>query len=205
MARGQAKFCFWANRVYFKKMTPSLSDLRRSGAVPNYFGLGFIQLKLDDARRIHFWTPDWPVIPGNDTEIHNHRYGFSSTILMGALDQVIYTVGKIHQDPIEGTMEMVEVSCQPGKADEPAFIGYVFPEARVVHRSKRGEGYAISPDEFHVATPVGNTINQVIRGPVVSEYARVIRPVGSVSTCPFSIEKSVDECWERIAEMLREK
>jgi hypothetical protein len=181
---------------------PSLTSLKSTGAVPHYFGLGFIQLKLDHERRLHFWTPDWSTIPGNDTEIHNHRYALASTVLKGALDQVVYAMGKLHSAPVEGALEVVEVSCQPGDDQPPVLIGYATPEALVAHRIETGRSYTLLPDDFHIANAVGDTITLVMRGPVVHEKARVLRPLDSGFTCPFSIEKTTQECWDRIEKML---
>jgi hypothetical protein len=47
-------------------------------------GLGFIQVKLPANRRLHVWHPD---LPRRDcflySAIHNHRFGFRSTVLVG--------------------------------------------------------------------------------------------------------------------------
>lgn len=181
---------------------PSLSSLQATGAIPHYFGLGFIQLKLDQERRLHFWTPDWPTIPGNDSEIHNHRYAFASTVLKGALDQVVYAMGKLHAIPVEGAMEVMEVSCQQGSEETPVLVGYATPSALVAHRIETGGSYTLLPDDFHVANAVGDTITMVMRGPVAHKKARVLRPLNAAFVCPFSIEKSTQECWGRIEKML---
>lgn len=47
-------------------------------------GLGFIQVKLPHNRRMHVWHPD---LPRRDcyewSAIHNHRFSFRSTVLIG--------------------------------------------------------------------------------------------------------------------------
>src|SRR5690606_30989934 len=59
-----------------------IDHLRSYGATPHWFGLGFIQLKLTNDTRIHFWHPalmaDTP-----EEELHDHRYRFHSHILLG--------------------------------------------------------------------------------------------------------------------------
>src|SRR5579863_7289598 len=66
---------------------PTIDDLRTKaasyGTEPYWFGLGFIQLKLNDTARMHFWLPEIPH-PERE-EIHNHRYDFSSIVLAGHL------------------------------------------------------------------------------------------------------------------------
>ena len=52
---------------------------------PQYFGLGFIQCKINQHERVHIYHPDLMPIVNIEEEIHNHRYDFESTILMGKL------------------------------------------------------------------------------------------------------------------------
>jgi hypothetical protein len=62
----------------------TVSSLKAIGVEPHWFGLGFVQLKLDEHRRIHFWHPDH----SSDTpeeEVHNHRYDFNSRIMAGII------------------------------------------------------------------------------------------------------------------------
>lgn len=184
---------------------PRLSQLRQSGATPHYFGLGFIQLKLDTTRRLHFWVPHWPVIPGADTELHNHRYSFSSTVLQGTLVQEIFrlpTDQALRANPRPGDLEVVEVSCQPGAASEPQVLGYAAPR-KVLHLTTHAGGqYRLDPIDFHRAFPQGDVITRLDRQAVESQTARVLRPPGSAFACPFSIEKTQDECWAEIERML---
>lgn len=47
-------------------------------------GLGFIQVKLPANRRLHVWHPDLPRRTCYEwSAIHNHRFGFRSTVLIG--------------------------------------------------------------------------------------------------------------------------
>jgi hypothetical protein len=47
-------------------------------------GLGFIQLKLPNNRRLHVWHPDLPRRACFEhSPIHNHRFSFRSTVLVG--------------------------------------------------------------------------------------------------------------------------
>lgn len=47
-------------------------------------GLGFIQMKLPGQRRLHVWHPDLPRRKCFDySAIHNHRFSFRSTVLVG--------------------------------------------------------------------------------------------------------------------------
>lgn len=47
-------------------------------------GLGFLQIKLPGNRRIHVWHPDLPRRSCfHHSAIHNHRFSFRSTVLIG--------------------------------------------------------------------------------------------------------------------------
>lgn len=118
--------------------------LRGLGVIPHYFGLGFIQLKLSEHWRIHFWMPSWPTIPGAETEFHDHRYDFISKVLHGRLEQEVFEVGPTHPKYQDGDLEIFEVSCQPGQEKEPEVVGLSMKDladmARVTQRAfKNGQ------------------------------------------------------------------
>jgi len=174
-----------------------LATLKTLGA-PAYFGLGFIQLKINEHQRIHFWVPEWPTIPGADNELHDHRYTLTSTILKGEIHNHIYTPVST-EDP---THELIEVSCKPNSSEEPRVIDRVTPVFLTSFVSKTGDTYTLSPDAFHTAHTVGPTVTFVERADVLKDMARVIRPLDSAFVCPFSIKYSAQECWDKIEEIL---
>lgn len=165
---------------------------------PAYFGLGFIQLKINDVQRIHFWVPEWPTIPGADNELHDHRYTLTSTIFKGEIHNQIFAPIPT-QDP---THELIEVSCKPNSTEKPKIIERVTPVFITSFVSKVGDTYTLSPDAFHTAHSVGSTVTFVERGNVIKDLARVIRPMNSAFVCPFSIQYSEQQCWEKIAEII---
>src|SRR6187402_3246657 len=72
-----------------------------------FFGLGFLQLKIDKNNRIHFYTRELPSIIGEE-DVHNHRYDFNSCVLKGNLTQEIF-------DVVEGkTFIKEQESCKVG-------------------------------------------------------------------------------------------
>ena len=182
----------------------NLATLRATGAVPHYFGLGFIQLKLDARRRLHFWVPEWPAIPGADNEIHDHRYDFTSTVLQGEVEQEVFAEGPVETSPFPGCHELVEVLCQPGHGAEPPLVqGYVNPMRRIHHRVAAGQAYWLSGEAFHRARSHGATVTLLERGPVQKDRARVIRPFGTPFVCPFGLAVPEAACWEQIEQMIR--
>ncbi len=55
--------------------------------------LGFIQLKLPGNQRIHVWHPDLPTRAcAGQSNIHNHRFGFFSKVLVGTLEDTVYDI-----------------------------------------------------------------------------------------------------------------
>lgn len=176
----------------------NLATLKTLGT-PAYFGLGFIQLKINDRHRIHFWVPEWPTIPGADNELHDHRYTLVSTILKGEIHNQIYA-------PIASsspTHELIEVSCQPNSSEEPKVIERVVTVFIASFVSKEGDTYTLSPNAFHMAQTVGPTVTFVERGEVIKDMARVIRPIDNAFVCPFSMKYSEQQCWEKVEEILK--
>ncbi len=48
-------------------------------------GNGFIQLDLGNDSRLHIWSDDLPTAQRVNTAIHNHRFSFNSSVLLGTL------------------------------------------------------------------------------------------------------------------------
>lgn len=55
-------------------------------------GLGFIQVKLGGKQRMHVWHPDLPRrLCFEHSAIHDHRFSFTSRVLVGEMINVIYS------------------------------------------------------------------------------------------------------------------
>jgi hypothetical protein len=171
--------------------------LRSTGKVPHWFGLGFIQLKLTDDTRMHFWHPEYRQnVPLE--ELHNHRYDFHSEVLLGRITHEVHDVWEAQND---GDCLLVQVSCDP---DKPAPF-----QPRIECRTKQTGSYTMGCGScydfphfgFHrVITPMAATL--LTRGPVVKEYATVLRPKDVEAVCPFSDPKPEEECWRLIKDIL---
>ena len=175
-----------------------ISCLKASGCEPHWFGLGFVQLKLNEHERIHFWHPGHGQITPEE-ELHDHRYGFTSLVLGGEILHEIWEWTACQ----DGDHEMVEVSCKPGTDAAPAPLGRGRVAAAGRHVLQAGMEYSFSPEGFHKGGTRIGAITFLTRGPVVKDTARVIRPVGQPSVCPFSAPKSSDECWSIISGLLQ--
>ena len=76
----------------------NVRQMRERGMRPRVHGNGFIQIDLDHANRLHIWGH--PDIPRQKTltPIHDHIFGFTSTVLVGRLMNVEYKV----EDDVRG-------------------------------------------------------------------------------------------------------
>lgn len=162
----------------------------------HFFGLGFVQMKLDDNLRMHFYHPDLKPIVG-DEEIHNHRYDFISTVLAGRFSQRLY-----HVDIGEGTdYEMVYESCTPGEEIDPQPVGVNLRPHGVRHYMD-GESYTMLTTDFHTVE-AEFAITRLYRGAIKHRYASVVRLKNGEKICPFSKKLTDSECWNIVEDCLR--
>jgi hypothetical protein len=169
-----------------------LDKLRANHTRLYYFGLGFIQLKIDETYRLHFYSSEVPVITD---EIHNHRYHFHSKVLQGELTNFWYTItdGDSHI--------MVNESCnaeiEAPKLDKPchAFLNQI-------ETYRAGDMYYLSEEAFHRVNTSSNCITLLKRSDYTKQFAQIVLPVGHNSICPFSKQIPKDELWEMIKRML---
>jgi hypothetical protein len=169
--------------------------LKQNNQMIHFFGLGFIQLKINDRFRLHFYSPSLPSIVGKE-DVHNHRYDFKSTILKGMITQELYArvSGNTHTMEQESCKDMVE---HKAVSTECAIIML----ASVEHLA--GTSYWIQHDTLHRVYTKGSTITLLDRGPYAKELADVIRPRGSSKVCPFSVKLTESDLWEIVELELR--
>jgi hypothetical protein len=172
----------------------SLEHLKARTTMIQYFGLGFIQVKLGPTYRLHFYTKDLPPIIGEE-DVHNHRYGFRSTILHGTFTHKLFKL-------TDGDAYILEdENCREGfvSATPPRPCGI---ESLGTASYGPGERYAITSEEFHLVTTT-NAITLLERGPVEKELAQIVRPAGAPKVCPFSQKIDERELWEIVGRMLK--
>jgi hypothetical protein len=163
---------------------------------PHWFGLGFIQLKLNTMSRVHFWHPSLAAdLP--EEELHDHRYNFTSHILKGQLANVIWQF--LPSDT--GTLELVTVDCKPNTISEPVVIGKGHTALLASHTMHAGDSYRMYMDTFH-RIHATHAITLLVRDSIQKPVARVIRNPNTPFVCPFAAPKPVDELWELITECI---
>jgi hypothetical protein len=181
-----------------------IDRLQRECEKIHYFGLGFIQLKLNREERLHFYNKDLAKIATVQCEdIHNHRYPFSSTVIRGDLTNVIVDV---KHDP-EGKFRMRNVSCNEYGVPESDKI--CIPVSReVINTAKMhaGSTYIMEANTFHyVYSDFGITyFKRELNGPYPKAYAQVVTHKDIDPVCPFSVKLSDDQLWEVVREMIRD-
>jgi hypothetical protein len=163
---------------------------------PHWFGLGFIQLKLNHVQRIHFWHPGL-VADLPDEELHDHRYNFTSHILKGQLTNEVWQF--VTADT--GTLELITVSCTPGASEEPVAISRGFTVMLASHTMQAGDHYRMHMDTLH-RIRASHAITLLERDAITKDLARVVRNPAMTFVCPFAAPKPVDELWELIKDCI---
>lgn len=182
--------------------------LREDCTKIHFFGLGFIQVKMKDGSRYHFYHPDLPAFVENP---HDHRYHFVSTVLKGTIENHIWKIVP------EGPPLVPPPDRFKGPPGIPALLRYEScsaetpapPETMNV-MAKRvatfyvcvGSSYYLDEDTFHQASRVGDAlITRLVRSPQVKEFASVLVLEGREEACPFSKEIPEEQLWEYVREM----
>lgn len=175
----------------------SMGSLLNKGLEPHWFGLGFVQLKLNGTQRLHFWHPmHFAMTP--EEELHDHRYDFTSCVMAGNIEHEVWQWNACQT----GNHEMVEVSCQPGVDTKPKMLSTGNVEICGRYKMAQGSSYWFPANGFHKGRASDGAITLLTRSAVSKEFARVIRPLGQADVCPFSSPKSTEECWKIIESVI---
>lgn len=172
--------------------------LRKNAIVPQYFGLGFIQCKINDNYRAHFYHPEIkPIV--NIEEIHDHRYNFTSYVVKGSIKNKLY---EFIEDS-EGEYCKKHESCNPLIEVEP---NAVYGNIKLLSRNviNENESYFMNHMWFHKVS-TEKCVTLLSRTNYTKEYSNVIRSKYSVKICPFSETMPEDDCWKIIKELLEIK
>ena len=181
-----------------KKQLLDIDFLKDNHTRIYYFGLGFIQIVLNQYERVHFYSDELASLAVTEGW-HNHRYNFTSTILKGVFIQsrTKLVAGDTHI--------LTNVNC--GK-DKP--LPYT-PEIEVgLHFSfapeayGEGQTYDMMYNEFHTVHSVGNTITYLKRSDYITEFAQVISEKDKELVCPFSISFDESKLWEMVEQIIKE-
>jgi hypothetical protein len=173
----------------------TLSSLKENTTKIHFFGLGFIQIKLGDTYRIHFYNKSLPAITAEE-DVHNHRYDFTSTVFSGEFSQEIFAVDS-------GDTYVLEMeSCKEGVSanSEPKICGI---KKMMTQTFTQGSSYHISHEVFH-RVKSDNAITFLKRGEIKKDFAEVIHERTAPKVCPFSKKISEEELWNIVGKMLED-
>lgn len=168
--------------------------LKKNHQQIHFFGLGFIQVKLNSKERLHFYTTKYQPFVG-DSSVHDHRYNFESTILKGYLKQVLY-----HFTPGEGDYELRLESCKPDFKSDYLVRGQLNKLFEIKHKAP--QQYTIYHQALHRVYTEVDTITLIRRSDYKKELASVVQLAGEEKVCPFSRQVPEEELWDIVAEML---
>lgn len=174
--------------------------LKSNHKLIHYFGLGFIQVKISDSTRFHFYTKELPAIVG-DEEIHDHRYSFSSHVLRGGLHHSIYTL----TESDSGDHLLEQESCQVNDLD------HKFADPKKCNVKLISNNYYVAGSYYYLDH---ETLHQVKSDYAVTylmkksttyekQFANVVRPIGAEKVCPFSQQISSDRLWQIVEQMVK--
>lgn len=187
-------------------MPSAINFLKKHCQKIHFFGLGFIQIKISESSRWHFYSYKLPAYVEHP---HNHRYDFKSTIFRGEFSQVIYKVD-FHSllssmDDYIPTHDLWDVSCKEGEEPKLAHAHRVYPIPIFHVNLTAGDSYQIDKDTYHTFEPLvlGEGITIVERDRVLKDRAQVLQPQGQPLTCPFSQKYEEEYLWSIVEEMLK--
>ncbi len=187
-----------------------LATARASGGIPRVHGNGFIQLDLTERSRLHVWGD--PRIPRQkvSTQIHDHVFGFESTIVVGRLVNVCYRfvprsygdfrvyvpVMRVHEDTLLKPTDVV---------------GCIAPLlTEVIDRNTTTRTYWLRPFLFHESlAPDGPAATVITKtGPTQAQGSaslpRVLVPIDKVPDNDFTrYDADEDLLWRIIEQTLK--
>lgn len=181
----------------------TLEDLKKRAKKIHYFGLGFIQIKLNNHERVHFYTTTLPPIVDME-EVHDHRYDFYSFVLSGVYHHELFELreGSTHVLTEETCVDPNVITTKPSKTlhETPSHPCSIIKTGEVW--MKEGSHYFIEKNVLHrVSTE--NAITFLIRESPTKERARVVYKEGAPRVCPFRDIVSEELLWDIVAQELK--
>lgn len=184
--------------------------LRTVGENPRIHGNGFIQIDLKDSKsRVHvFGHPEVPR-QRTPTPVHDHRWGFMSTILSGCLVNVNWTFHTDDRDEHTHFVCGYEPS-QVGGEDTaliPSDVTGYLRQLRPASAMTAGYGYTIEQGALHETFANEPTITLMSKKPIIPDYAtspRVLCRIGLEPDNHFTrYDCTEDDIWRMVEDAFR--
>lgn len=129
----------------------------RDGRRPRVHGNGFIQLDLDERERVHVWGDRDIPRQRVPTPVHDHLFGFVSTVYVGAIMNTVYRLSDVAP-----THAVYEANIRRGEDTVLVRSGVeVRPVVVYAQTYHEGQCYFMDPyvfHETHVDAPAVTTI-----------------------------------------------
>lgn len=129
--------------TFMKDFTPTAEQI-------SLHGLGFIQVKLPNNARLHVWHPDLPRRSCYEfSAIHNHRFSFSSRVLIGTQVNRVFVV----ESAADGSHDLI--SHDGPRSEKGGRLSYVAGRVSVRRRDMEpqtygpGESYVMPELQYH--------------------------------------------------------
>lgn len=190
-------------------MSVNLDYIRQVGKNLRVHGNGFLQLDLADNQRLHIWGhPDIPR-QVESSQIHSHRFGFKSTILVGSLVNVMYFVDK---QSSYSKNKLDVYSAKPRNKEDTVLEMTSDPDRPIslvqysINLYSVGDEYSMHPREIHetfVNQPTATLMTKV--STAEDYYPEVFLPAGRKPDNDFdrySTPLSQDRLWSIVFEVL---
>jgi hypothetical protein len=190
----------------------NLSAVRATGSKPRVHGNGFIQLDLTEETRLHIWGD--PRIPRQkvSTQIHDHVFGFESTIIVGRLINVVYTAVPSKNGAFSVYIPEIRDREDTVLNDTMLRVDVAPVHTDVVQWHNMRALYTIRPFEFHESfAPDGPAATIITKdAPTQAQGAekapRVLVPVGQEPDNEFNrYDADEDLLWKIIEETLKRR
>ena len=179
---------------------------KETEAAVSLHGLGFLQIKLGAGQRLHVWHPDLPRRRCHKhSQIHNHRFSFSSTVLRGQQTNDVYGAHEFGDSQATHVAYLHEgarlaTGNRPWLPREKLWVGHVSREL-----VEEGETYHMLEKVFHSTTPGGDgRVATLMRKTFVgAEGARSLCEVGVYPDVDFDRLQMKDKAmWAVVRDVL---
>ncbi len=171
-------------------MSLDIDTLRASGHKPRLHGNGFIQLNLPDNKsRLHIWPFIELVAQKTATRIHNHRFGFTSRVIMGRTFDVRYQLFPArfrmkHYFVVHEAVTRDREDTQLVPVEGQALVD---AEVSSVQFLQAGDCYTFPPLEFHEHVPTREVVATImIKTQEIDIRPQVLVPYGMTPDNDFN-------------------
>ena len=187
-------------------ITIDLEDIKSRSLRISAFAEGGVEVEVTDTESYHFYSPQMPRLI---VDIHNHRKGFTSTILKGLVKNQLYSIEGTDPD---SKLKLVNGDCP--RLCEARGEGFTCCSYTIIQENinlvptvswETGEGkkYTLPYEPLHLFELLseGGVITHLQYLPQMQEYPSWI--IGSDNTpCELTKEPTEKEMWEIVERTL---